>query len=253
LTHTSEDSNFLSYAGLNCDQFVTLAKRNPAKAEKILIEYSVKDRDRLYDKDPQKKLAACTLVNRLKPIKLLLDINDVEKIKWKKIKRFLPTPRRFAMDRAPTIEEMRKIFNICDLRGKAMLLLMVSSGIREGAIEGICVRHLTPIESDGKIVAARLVVYPGEPEEYMSFVTPEAYHAIQDYLSYRKKAGENIGPDSPLIRDKFEAETRRAQLTKMDISVHQPQRCTPSLVRHYFNRLFVDYGFRTEKRKSKLR
>lgn len=241
--------NFLDYTKMNCDQFVTLAKKNPAKAEKILIEYAVKDRDKLYEKDPQKKLAACTIVNRLKPVKLLLDINDVEKVKWKKIKRFLPTPRRFANDRAPTIEEIRKIYNVCDLRGKAMLLLMLSSGIREGALEGLSIRHLTPIERDGKIVAARLVVYPGEPEEYVAFATPEAYFAIQEYLSYRQKAGERIGPESPLIRDKFEPETRRKRLLGEQVGISQPKRCTPLLVRHYFNRLFVDYGFRTEKRK----
>lgn len=241
--------NFLNHVGMSCDEFVVLAKKNPAKAEGLLIEYAVKDKDRLHDRDPQKKLAACTIVNRLKPVKLLLDINDVEKVKWKKIKRFLPTPRRFANDRAPTIEEIRKIYNVCDLRGKSMLLLMLSSGIREGALEGLDIRHLAPIERDGKIVAARLTVYSGEPEEYVAFATPEAYFAIQEYLSYRQKAGEKIFPESPLIRDKFEPETRRKRLFGEQVGISRPKRCTPELVRHYFNRLFVDYGFRTEKRK----
>ena len=240
--------NFLSYAKMSCDQFVSMSKKNPARAERMLIEYSVKDKEKLHEKDPQKKLAACTIVNRLKPVKLLLDINDVEKIKWKKIKRFLPTPRRFALDRAPTMEEIRRIYSVCDIRGKAMLLLMLSSGIREGSLEGLFVRHLAPVERNGSIVAARLVAYQGEPEEYLTFLTPEAYLAIQDYFSYRRRSGEVVGPDSPLIRDKFEPETRRSRISKR-VDINRPQTCTPQMVRHYFNRLFVDYGFRKEKRK----
>lgn len=240
--------NFLSYAKMSCDQFVSLAKRNPAKAERMLIEYSIKDKEKLYEKDPQKKLAACTIVNRLKPVKLLLDVNDAEKIKRKKIKRFLPTPRRFALDRAPTMEEIRRIYNVCDLRGKAMLLLLLSSGIREGALEGLYVRHVQPVERNGTVVAARLVVYQGEPEEYMAFLNPEAYAVIQEYLSYRKRSGESMGPESPLIRDKFEPGTRRSRIVD-GVGVDRPQRCTPQMVRHYFNRLFTDHGFRTVKRK----
>jgi len=241
--------NFLSYAKMSCDQFVSMAKKNPARAERMLIEYSVKDKDRLFEKDQERKLAACTIVNRLKPVKLLLDINDVEKIKWKKIKRFLPTPRRFAMDRAPTLEEIRRIYNVCDLRGKAMLLLLLSSGIREGALETLSIKDLQPVERNGSTVAARLAVYSGEAEEYFTFLSLEAYNAIQEYLSYRQHAGEKIVPDSPLIRDKFEPETRRSRIYGAGIDISKPQRCTPQMVRHYFNRLFLDYGFRTEKRK----
>lgn len=126
------------------------------------------------------------------------------------------------------------------MRGKAILLLLFSSGIREGAIESICVRHLQPIEQNGT-VAGRLVVYQGEPEEYLTFISPETYLAIQDYIAYRKRAGETIGPDSPIIRDKFEASAAK--------KINLPQRCTPQMIRHYFNRLLANYGFRTQKRK----
>lgn len=46
--------------------------------------------------------------------------------------------RRYALDRIPTVEEIREIIDAADIREKALTLVFVSSGIREGAIE-----HLT--------------------------------------------------------------------------------------------------------------
>lgn len=43
--------NFLNHVGMSCDEFVVLAKKNPAKAEGLLIEYAVKDKDRLHEGD----------------------------------------------------------------------------------------------------------------------------------------------------------------------------------------------------------
>jgi len=42
--------------------------------------------------------------------------------------------RRYALDRAPTLEELREILDAADIRGKALTLVLVSSGIREGAV-----------------------------------------------------------------------------------------------------------------------
>ncbi len=151
--------NFLIYARMNCDEFVALARENPTKAESILIQYAIKDKERLYEKDPLRKLSANTLINRIKPLRTLLEINDVNNINWKKIRWFLPSPKRFANDRAPTMDELRKIYDFCDMRGKAILLLLISSGIRLGALEGISVKHLEPITRDGKVIAAKLRIF----------------------------------------------------------------------------------------------
>jgi hypothetical protein len=48
-------------------------------------------------------------------------MNDIS-ISWKKITRGLPRCRRFAEDRAPTIEEIRHIVEFPDRRIKAVLL-----------------------------------------------------------------------------------------------------------------------------------
>jgi hypothetical protein len=44
----------------------------------------------------------------VKAIKLFCEISDIP-VSWKKISRGLPKTRRYADDRAPTIEEIQKI------------------------------------------------------------------------------------------------------------------------------------------------
>ncbi len=116
--------------GMRCDEFVGLAKTNPAAVEKIVIDFVLKEKRRL----EQGSIASSTIGNKLKPIKLLLEMNDAIGLNWKKIKRLLPTPRRFALDRIPSMEEIHKIIEHSDVRGKALTLLLCSSGIREAAM-----------------------------------------------------------------------------------------------------------------------
>src|SRR5437867_11231828 len=40
--------------------------------------------------------------------------------------------------------------------------------------------------------------------EYFSFTTPEAKHAIDEYLDYRERFGERLTPNSPLFREQFD-------------------------------------------------
>jgi signal transduction histidine kinase len=49
----------------------------------------------------------------------------------KKISHILPKPRKYALDRVPTPEEIREILDATDIRGKPLTLLFLSSGIRD--------------------------------------------------------------------------------------------------------------------------
>ena len=72
-----------------------------------------------------------------------------------------------------------------------------------GAWDYLKWKHVIPIfNSDDKtIVAAKLKVYEGDVEEYYSFVTPEAYKALKDWMEFRASYGENINGESWLMRD----------------------------------------------------
>ena len=41
----------------------------------------------------------------------------------------------------------------------------------------------------------------GEPEEYFTFMTPEAYNAVNEWMNYRASFGEEIIGDSWVMRD----------------------------------------------------
>jgi integrase len=243
---------FLSSIGKTCDEFVELARATPATAEKIIIEFVLKEKQRA----EQRAIANATINNTLKPLKLLLEMNDVVGLNWKKIKRLLPSARRFALDRIPTMDEIHKIIEHSDVRGKALTLVLCSSGIREGAIEYLTVRNLKPVKIDSVDVGGgagrtlgKLIVYEGEvDEEYISFITPEAVGAVQKYLDWRREHGETITGDSPLFRDKFDPLVT-AYLTYGGGKPEEPKIMTGATIRVYYNRLFYECGFRTSPKR----
>lgn len=53
-------------------------------------------------------------------------------IKWKKITRGLPKGKKYANERIPTVEEIKKVPEYPDKRIKAIVCTMASSGIRIG-------------------------------------------------------------------------------------------------------------------------
>ena len=146
-----------------------------------------------------------TVRNYYKPIKLFLEMNEIE-LSWKKIARGLPKGRKHAADRAPTILEIQKLIEYPDRRIKAIIFTMCSSGIRVGAWDDLKWSHVTPINQDGKVTAAKLLVYAGDEEQYFTFISPEAYDELKKWMGIRAEAGEKISDDSWLMRDLWDIE-----------------------------------------------
>jgi hypothetical protein len=92
---------FLKRVNLSPDGLVQFAKENLSAAEKKII--SLLSQDRL--KIERREITAGTVNNWLKAVRLFLQMNDVV-LNWKKIRRMLPTIRRYALDRVPTLEEL---------------------------------------------------------------------------------------------------------------------------------------------------
>ena len=229
---------FLKWNGKTCDQFVNSAKKNPKKAEEAIIKFVLLEKARA----EKREIANSTISNTLKPVKLLLEMNDVI-LNWKKIKKLLPSARRFALDRIPTMDELRAIVENSDMRGRALTLAFCTSGIREGAVEWLKVGNFSPVKID-KTTLGRLVVYEGEEEQYVTFVSPEAYDALTKYVAWRKEHGEEIKSDSPLFRDKFDAVLTQKFLTYGGGIPERAKRMTGATVRAYYNRLFHELGYR---------
>ena len=149
-----------------------------------------------------REISESTLPSYVKPIRLFCDMNDLT-VNWRKVYKTLPRGRTHAQDRAPDLPEVTKLLQYGDRRMKPMVLVMLSSGIRLGGWDGLRVADLTPVKKGDTVLAGRLVVYRGTPEEYVAFTTPEAYDAVTEYLDYRRQSGEDVAPSSPILRNLF--------------------------------------------------
>ena len=106
-----------------------------------------------------------------------------------------------ANDRSYLIGELQKLVKYSDRRIRAIIFTMASSGIRLGAWDYLKWKHVTTLERENTLVAAKLIVYAGEAEEYYTFITPEAYHSLKEWMDYRELHGEKLTPESWLMRD----------------------------------------------------
>jgi integrase len=181
---------YLKYKNYN-DISQLFSKVNPKWIESDIITYV------LYLRKVKKvSYASLTLYSHV-VIQFYL-INDIQ-INKTKISRYYGEHVRVVKDRAYTTEEIQKILEFCDERTRCLVLLMSSAGMRIGAIPGLKVGNLEKIQDVYKII-----VYERTKEEYYTFCTPECAAAIDNYLEYRKRYGEKITDNSPLIREQFD-------------------------------------------------
>jgi integrase len=175
----------------NLQQFMKfLGITNPELLLNIEVEQSIKE----YIISFRDKVSPATLHNRIASIYHFYDMNDIV-INKRKISKFKAEFRRVRIDRAYTHEEIAKILEVADLRMKVCIFLMASGGLRKGALPDLRIRNL-----EGN----KLTVYENANEEYFTFVTPECSNYIKQYIEYRKRTGEEINPESYLIRNHFD-------------------------------------------------
>lgn len=172
------------------DAFLTLARSDKAAAEKALMDWIIRRRE---------ELSPATLGPSIATVKSFLEYEDAI-LNWKKVRRALPAARRFGRDRAPSIEEIRKLLEVCNHRLTAAVLIMASSGIRVGAFDYLSIGDYSRLPSG----IGRLVIYHGEPEECFTYISPEAVAALDAYLDDRRRAGEELKPGAPLIRESMD-------------------------------------------------
>lgn len=144
----------------------------------------------------------------LAALKNFYEMNDIEDIKWNKLKRFRGEETAFHEDRRYMHEEIHTLLNVCDLRMKVAVLLLASSGMRVGALHTLKVSDLVRKEDLYKINIYKGLRGKGK---YFTFCTPECAKAIDTYLQFRERCGEKIGPNSPLLRKDFDTELQDAR------------------------------------------
>ena len=125
-------------------------------------------------------------------------INDIV-LNRKKLSKFVGEQENKYEYRSYTREEISNLLSLCDERGKVIVLLMASTGMRVGALPEIKLKHLKRIKIDNNnnTYIYQIQVYAHSKKyAYKTFCTPECAQAIDRYLEYRKKIDKSISFDS---------------------------------------------------------
>jgi integrase len=158
----------------------------------------------------EKKFAHGHVRNLVFGIKKWFELNGV-KVDWARIE--LPTSTEIAEeDRAPTKEELKRLLNhASSARDRAIIYCETSSGLRIGTLLSLKVGDVDFSYPD----VARLTVERKRGRKFsnkrngsqgrlfVSWITPEARMALQQYLKEREAQGETITPNSPLFTDAY--------------------------------------------------
>jgi site-specific recombinase XerC len=194
-----------------------------------------------------REISGATVRNYVKPIKLFCEMADIP-IPWKKLTRGLPRAKSYADDRIPSIEELRKLLEYPDRRIKAIVCTMASSGIRFGAWDYLRWGNIRPIDREGKVIAAKIIVYAGESEQYFCYISLEAFLELSKWIQYREMSGEKITENSWLMHDLWD--TRVAQGRGL---VSRPKRLTSLGIKRLMERAIWAQGLRKKLEPGKKR
>lgn len=154
--------NFINIEGLDLPEklynLYNKAKSNIQWLQDSLIDFIMFQKERA----SKGEITESTIPNYYKPVKLFCDMNDII-VYWKLVTRGMPRGNHAANDRAPTIEEIKKLLEYPDRRIKPIVLMMISSGIRIGSFDYLKSKHISPIKDEnGNVIAAKMIVYVGE-------------------------------------------------------------------------------------------
>lgn len=159
----------------------------------------------------KQKLNLSTIKGRIYSIFKFYTANRVN-LDRKHISQYFPAPGKTKEDLPYTIEDVQKMLKATTNpeRDNFLLYLLSSTGIRIGALSDLtygAIERMYPEGYQGKHLY-KVIVYQGAREEYYTFTTFECAEALDSYTDYRKRMGETITKDSPLLRDQFSSNYR---------------------------------------------
>ncbi|HEY7109101.1 MAG TPA: tyrosine-type recombinase/integrase [Nitrososphaeraceae archaeon] len=136
-------------------------------------------------------------------LKNFYEMNDVEDINWRKLKRFMGEETPTNDTKCYTHEQiLTLISNAKSSKLKCAVLLMASAGLRIGALESIKVGHLERRDNLYKVSVYKGLKGKGS---YFTFCSPETATQIDSMLDQRRRAGEKIDDNSPLLRRDYDS------------------------------------------------
>ena len=121
-------------------------------------------------------------------------------------------------------EQVRAAINAASPRGRVVISAVAFAGVRPEVLasrraeDGLRIKDLPDIELDIKARSVKLLRAPAivivrrelskVRRRYLTFLPGEAAHSVEEYLEHRLARGEDLKPDSPLIRADYDFERR---------------------------------------------
>ncbi len=149
--------------------------------------------------------------NCVKAVKTLYRINGLNLCLPYKLHKYVVTK-----DRAPTQEELRRLVDLADIRGKLIVAMLAQGGFRVGTLCKLRYSHIKE-DYERNIVPihihAEAKITKGKYQNYDTFIGKEAVDYLRAYIESRKFGGlpnkippEPIQDESPLIRNEHAKE-----------------------------------------------
>jgi len=144
------------------------------------------------DEKPKKSLLTYTTI-----VKVFFQDNGVtvDDLNWKKLRRrgFIPKhPRAETRDKKPTIQQLKQILNYMDVKGRAMVLFLLSSGSRIGETLQLKTEDFN-MHADPPRAFIRGEYTKGGVGQRIVYFSYEARDAIKDWLKIKGKTGKRDG------------------------------------------------------------
>jgi len=183
-------SKFMKFCGL--EDYDKMLQIEPKKLEGLIADY-------ITHMKVDQRLSFNTVSLYVASVAHFYSMNDVS-LNWKKLAKFKGKKRSIIEDKPYTKEQIRQLLDFSDLRGKCIILLMCSAGLRRGALPLLRIRDLEKIQKYGLY---KISVYKKEEEGYATYCTPETTKHLDQYFEWRAVQGERLTDTTPVIRRGF--------------------------------------------------
>ncbi len=205
--------NFLKWANLNYESLLELES---VQLENILQDYVMYQKRRVDNGE----LSANSVPDMMTGIFKFLKSNR-KKIDRELITQLYPDRVKLQGDRAITDDEIRQLLEYSDKRESAIIHIVSATGARPEGLSDLKMKDVTPLE-DG---FTKLILYADDfKHETITFLHPEATHAFDEYIQWRKRHGEKITEDSFVftsIQARNKIFTKKLNVGNMQCTIHR--------------------------------
>jgi site-specific recombinase XerD len=195
---------FCNWIGKQPDSLINECQRTEPPGNLTEISYVRNKIDEYIFWSKQKGSAYRTIRTEIDYVQAFFRINRIDL----DLDLKLPGGRTTRVCRAITLEEIKRLLEVANVRKKVIIGILAVSGVRESTLTKLKYRHVKQDLENG-VAPIHLAVEPeitkGKYHGYSTFINEEVAEWLKEYLKLRKKGTqrippENITDDSPLIR-----------------------------------------------------